>query len=141
MEHYKIILSVTLLLFVFFSKLLVGRVVGKAEWIQSCLELPISLFSLSISLLLAFTITSNDEKNTGLIYCIIFLTITLPLIFSWRTCQKRYDSGKRLWILLLFINLSTAIIGLYFSGSLFVSKELKEKAQVKDVKKDTSNVK
>jgi len=123
-EIYKIILAVTLFVFVFFIKLLVGRRIGIVEMMQAIIELPVGLFSLSISLLIAVLISAKIKNDAMPYFCLIlgFLVVTVLLVFSWRKCQFLYDSKKIAWVaVILFINFSVGISGLYFSGTRLIN--------------------
>lgn len=123
-EFYKITLAVILFVFVFLIKLLVGRRISIVEMMQAIIELPVGIFSLSISLLIAVLISSKIKNDAMPYFCLIlgFLALTVLLVFSWRKCQFFYDSKKIGWVVfILFVNFSIGISGLYFSGTKLIN--------------------
>ncbi|HXT82737.1 MAG TPA: hypothetical protein VN704_00055 [Verrucomicrobiae bacterium] len=157
MEHYKFIIACAVLIISFFSKLGIGKDYDKIDWIKAFIELPVNLFFLSLSLLCAYTITSNDAtKNLGLVYTIIYFLISFVVILIWRFIEKKSVveidnviqkvNGKEkrnwhwTWICFWGINYLISASTLYASASLLFSRDDKppiKKEQIEAPKKDT----
>lgn len=122
MNHLEIILPIALLIIAFLLKLMIDRSVDIPIAIQSLCELPVDTMFLSISFIVAFTISSADSKNSGLFFCFIYIIIAVIVVFIWRRTVKIYeDKNSNLWIILLFINFIIAVFALVNSVKTIIS--------------------
>jgi hypothetical protein len=138
MEHYKFIIALSILIISFVSKLVIGRSFTEIDWVKACIELPVNVFFLSLSLLCAYTLTSEGElKNTGFVSVILYILIAIFVILIWRYVEKLSEAeiggdgkkGKRkwhwLWILLWVINFFISAGAIYYPASLLLSRDIK----------------
>lgn len=129
LESYKLILAGSLVFFLFVIKLLVNRAVGKVEIIQAIIELPVSLFSLSLSLLMALIIAAKFTSEAMPLIC--FMLISFPfallLIAFWRYAQNLFAEKKYGWVVFYTVmNFIISILALYNAGSELINSSKSE---------------
>ena len=101
-QHLDIVLPIAVLLLSFLLKLCIDRTVEIPLFVRSIYELPVDIIFLTISFLVAYTISSNDElKNNGLFYCFIFLIVSIVNVIIWRRSVKLFELDKIFWPILL----------------------------------------
>lgn len=122
------ILPIALLFLSFLLKLMVDRSVKTPIAIKAICELPVDMIFLSISFLIAFIISDDANRNDGLLYWIVYLIISIGVVFAWRRSVSFYDSGQnKSWLVLMAVNLFVTICCLIISINLLMTpKELNE---------------
>ena len=141
MEHLELILPITLLFLSFLLKLLIDRSVDIPIAIKAICELPVDMIFLSISFLIAFVISNDENRNEGLLYWIIFLIISIGVVFLWRRSILVYEKRENnSWRILLGVNLFVTITCLIISINLLSfdenEKEQIEKDKIENIKKN-----
>lgn len=123
MEHLEIVLPIVVLTLSFLLKLYIDRNVEIPLFVRSIHELPVDIIFLTISFLVAFTISVKDDmKNSGLLYCFIFLIVAIISVIIWRRSVKLFELEKTFQsILLTSINFAVTIYCLNIAIS-FLSK-------------------
>jgi hypothetical protein len=123
-EHLDIVLPIAVLLLSFLLKLSIDRTVEIPLFVRSIYELPVDIIFLTISFLVAYTIsTSNSLKNNGLFYCFIFLIVSVLNVIIWRRAVKLFEQSKYFWsIVLTAINFSITIYCLNVAISFLSNK-------------------
>lgn len=138
MNYLEIILPLTLLILSFVYKLFIDQSIDIPIAIKSLCELPVDMIFLSISFLLAFTISDNENRDEGLVYWVIFIIIASVVVFLWRRSVKSYDNGKnKTFLSLLAINLLITILCLITSINFLSSN--KEKTEQTEQTEQTNN--
>jgi hypothetical protein len=122
-NHLDVVLPIAVLLLSFLLKLCIDRSVEIPLFVRSIYELPVDIIFLTISFLVAYTISTNDElKNNGLYYCFIFLIVSIVNVIIWRRAVKLFELEKLSWsIILTSINFAVTIYCLNIAIS-FLSK-------------------
>ena len=120
MQSLNIILPLALLALAFFLKLLIDRQVDIPDFIQSICELPVDINFLSLSFIVAFTLSVDDRKDEGLLNCLYYVIAAIIIVFLWKRSLKLFEIKKWTWLLLLFFNLSFAGYGLFRSTNLLL---------------------
>lgn len=135
LESYKLILAGSLVFFLFMIKLVVNRGAGKVEIIQAIIELPVSLFSLSLSLLMALIIAAKFTNEALPLICFMFISfpVALLLISIWRHSQTLFAEKKYGWVIFYAIlNFLISTFALYNASSeLIDSSQPKTNKEVK----------
>ncbi|MDN5217273.1 hypothetical protein QQ020_34690 [Fulvivirgaceae bacterium BMA12] len=135
MKHLEIILPLTILVLAFVLKLAIDRNVEVPNLIQAMCELPVDIIFLSISFLIAFTISKPKDPSEGLFYTIAFIVLAVVIVILWRKSLKLFETKNRLWILLLFINMSISVFSLHQSVGILLRTE--NSAQIESVEPKT----
>lgn len=123
MEHLEIILPITILVLAFILKLAIDRNVEVPNLIQAICELPVDMIFLSISFLIAFTISKPKDPSEGLFYTIAFIVLAVVVVILWRKCLKLFEIKNRLWILLLCVNTFISVLSLLQSVDVLLRIE------------------
>jgi drug/metabolite transporter (DMT)-like permease len=123
MEHLEIILPITLLVLAFGLKLAIDRNVEVPTLIQALCELPVDMIFLSISFLIAFTISKPADPSEGLFFTIAFIVVAVLVVILWRKSLKLFDKKNKFWILLLCLNLAISTFSLIQSTSVLLTSE------------------
>lgn len=122
MEHLELILPVALLFLSFLLKLMIDRSVKAPIAIKAICELPVDMIFLSISFLIAFIISGGENRNDGLLYWIIYLILSIGIVFLWRRSISIYEKGEnKSWLVLLSVNLFVTLICLIISINLLIN--------------------
>ncbi|NVO11589.1 MAG: hypothetical protein HXX16_16625 [Bacteroidales bacterium] len=110
-NHLDIVLPIAVLLLSFLLKLCIDRAVEIPLFVRSIYELPVDIIFLTISFLVAFTISTTEAgKNNGLFYCFIFLIVSIINVIIWRRAVKLFELNKIFWsIALTAINFACTI--------------------------------
>ncbi|STD59666.1 hypothetical protein [Empedobacter falsenii] len=138
MEHLEIILPITLLFLAFILKLSIDRSIKAPNIIQAICELPVDMIFLSISFLIAFTISKPNDPSEGLFFTIAFICIAVLTVILWRKSLILFEKNNNWWILLLLINMLISFFSIFQSMNVLLKKDIKEpknKTEVK-IKKD-----
>lgn len=122
-KHLDIILPVTVLLLAFVLKLAIDRTVKTPNLIQALCELPVDIVFLSLSFLIAYTISIDSNVNTGLLYTLTFILLSPIIVILWRKTLTLYEMKNKFWVLLLFLNLTLSIFSLFQSMSVLLNDE------------------
>ena len=122
-NNLEIVLPIAVLFLSFLLKLCIDRSIEVPLFVRSIYELPVDIIFLTISFLVAYTISSNNNlKNNGLYYCFIFLIVSIVNVIIWRRAVKLFEVNRILWsILLTGINFAGTICCLSIAIS-FLSK-------------------
>ncbi|WP_420553277.1 hypothetical protein [Tenacibaculum aiptasiae] len=120
MEHLDIILPLVLLVLAFFLKLSIDRTIKAPNVIQAICELPVDMIFLSLSFLIAFTISNTSGTSKGLFFTLGFIVIAIIIVIIWRKSIKLYDSKNKLWVLLLCLNLLISTFSLLHSMDILL---------------------
>jgi len=123
MEHLEIILPITILVLAFILKLAIDRNVEVPNLIQAICELPVDMIFLSISFLIAFTISKPKDPSEGLFYTISFIVLAVVIVILWRKSLMLFETKNHLWILLLIINLFISVFSLLQSVDILLRNE------------------
>lgn len=123
MEHLEIILPITLLVLAFGLKLAIDRSVEVPTIIQALCELPVDIIFLSISFLIAFTISKPADPSEGLFFTIAFIVIAILVVIIWRKSLKLFEIKNGFWLLLLCLNLAISIFCLIQSTNILLLNE------------------
>ena len=100
---------------------MIDRSVEAPVAIKAICELPVDMIFLSISFLIAFIISNDENRNDGLLYWIVYLILSIGVVFLWRRSIKVYEDGKnKSWLILMAINLFVTIICLIISINLLM---------------------
>ncbi len=138
MEHLEIILPLTLLVLAFVLKLAIDRNIEVPNLIQAICELPVDMIFLSISFLIAFTISEPKDPSAGLFYTIAFIVLAVVVVILWRKSLKLFENKSNYWVLLLCLNMAISIFSLIQSMDILLNSE--EKAQIENIEpKNESN--
>lgn len=129
MPHLEIILPLTLLVLAFIMKLSINREIAVPNLIQAICELPVDIIFLTISFLVGFTIAKADNPSEGLFYTISFIAVATVVLSIWRYSLKLFEKGKKIWILLLLINLALSSLSLY-RGTNILLKNRKNNSHI-----------
>lgn len=121
MDHLEIILPITLLVLAFVLKLSIDRSIKVPNLIQSICELPVDMIFLSLSFLIAFTISNNTETSKGLLFTLAFIVLAVIIVIIWRKSLKLYDLKNKFWILLLCLNLALSTLALFQSMDVLLN--------------------
>lgn len=110
-NHLDIILPISVLFLSFLLKLCIDRTIELPLLIRSIYELPVDIMFLTISFCVAYTIsTSEDLKNCGLFYCVIFLIVSILNVIIWRRSLRLFERNRIFYsIALTAINFSMTI--------------------------------
>lgn len=87
-------LPIILLLLVFLFRLLIDRKMRLVDLIVSLLEFPTNIIFLGLSFVLAYTISTKDNLETGLLIFLLYLVVTF-LIFFFSRRAVTYLEGDR----------------------------------------------
>ncbi len=123
MEHLEIVLPITILLLAFILKLAIDRNVEVPNLIQAICELPVDMIFLSISFLIAFTISKPNDPSEGLFYTISFIVCAVIVVILWRKSIKLFEIKKHLWVYLLCINMLISVLALFQSVNILLATE------------------
>jgi len=132
-QHLHIILPSILLILSFSFKLLTDRRIKTADFITALCELPVDMMFLSISFIIAFTISSS---KTGLIYWALYIFFAFWVVFFWRRSVRAYEAApdRKGWLPWFAASFLIAILCLTFSISLLAptsnSNPQKEKQEL-----------
>ena len=134
MEHLEIILPITLLFLAFVLKLSIDRSIEVPNIIQAICELPVDMIFLSISFLIAYTISKPTDPSEGLFFTIAFIVIAVLTVILWRKSLKLFERRNNWWILILLINISISTFSIFQSMSILLKKEEGKSANKTEVK-------
>jgi hypothetical protein len=116
MPYLQIILPITLLVLSFLLKLLIDRSASLPRLIEGGFELPVDITFLSLSFIIAFTISFPQKAAMGLTIFILFLSVTVLLIFAWRRSVFLYENDHHIWSVILgVLCFMISVGGLVFS--------------------------
>jgi hypothetical protein len=121
MDHLEIILPLTLLVLAFVLKLSIDRTIKAPNLIQAICELPVDMIFLSLSFLIAFTLSDNTDTSKGLFYTLAFIVLATIIVILWRKSLKLYDLKNNFWILLLCLNLALSTLALFQSMDVLLN--------------------
>lgn len=119
MSSLEIILPILLIIITYSLKLFIDQVVDIPAAIKSVCELPIDIVFLSISLLIAITISNADNRNVGLVCMLANFIVAILIVFLAKRSASDFISGanKRFrWFLL--INIFISVMSLCISISM-----------------------
>lgn len=122
MEHLEIILPITLLFLAFVLKLSIDRSIEAPNIIQSICELPVDMIFLSISFLIAYTISKPTDPSEGLFFTIAFIVLAVLTVVLWRKSLKLFERKNNWWILLLLLNMTISTFSIFQSMSILLDK-------------------
>lgn len=134
MEHLEIILPITLFFLAFVLKLSIDRSIEVPNIIQAICELPVDMIFLSISFLIAYTISKPTDPSEGLFFTIAFIVIAVLTVILWRKSLKLFERRNNWLILLLLINISISTFSIFQSMSILFKKEEVKSANKTEVK-------
>lgn len=87
-------LPIALLVLIFLFRLLIDRRISVTDLIVSLLEFPASILYVGLSFVLAFTISSKENLETGLLVFVIYLAIAFLVIFFGRRAVTYFEGNK-----------------------------------------------
>ena len=87
-------LPIVLLVLVFLFRLLIDRKIKLVDFIICVLEFPTNIVFLGISFILAFTISTKDNLETGLLILFIYVIVALLMVLFGRRAVE-YLEGNR----------------------------------------------
>ena len=134
MEHLEIILPITLLFLAFVLKLSIDRSIEVPNIIQAICELPVDMIFLSISFLIAYTISKPTDPSNGLFFTLAFIVIAVLTVILWRKSLKLFERKNNWWILLLLINMAISTLSIFQSMNILLEKEQEETGNKTEVK-------
>lgn len=134
MEHLEIILPITLLFLAFVLKLSIDRSIEVPNIIQAICELPVDMIFLSISFLIAYTISKPTDPSNGLFFTLAFIVIAVLTVILWRKSLKLFERKNNWWILLLLINMAISTLSIFQSMYILLEKEQEETGNKTEVK-------
>lgn len=123
MEHLEIILPITILVLAFILKLAIDRNVEVPHIIQALCELPVDMIFLSISFLIAFTISKPKDQSEGLFLTLAFIVMAVIVVILWRKSLKTFEDKKRIWIVLFCINMLISVFAIFESVEVLLTAE------------------
>ena len=129
MEHLNIILPGLLVLIAFLLKLIVNQEVDIPKTIESLLGLPVDIVFLALTFSVAFTLSSVENQREGLFYCFVGFIIAMIVVLFWKISQSLFVDKRKIWILLLFINLTLAGFAVYKSIEILTNSEDPQKIE------------
>lgn len=132
MEHLEVILPLTILVLAFVLKLAIDRSVEVPSLLQALCELPVDMIFLSISFLIAFTISKPADPSEGLFYIIAFIVLAVIIVIFWRKSLKHFEDKKMVWILLFCVNMVLSVFSLYSSVSILLADQEITKTESND---------
>ena len=117
MDYIEIALPLALLFLAFLLKLLIDRSADRPMLGAAILELPVDIIFLSISLIVAFTISNPSNIKEGLFSFVVYIIISIFVVFLWRRSVSAFESNQYILCpilaginyLICGIGLSTAI--------------------------------
>lgn len=95
MKPIEIIMPIILIGLAFFLKLFIDRTVTVPDTISSILDLPADIAFFSLSVIVSFTITRPENRDSGLIYFSTAIVLSLLVVFLWRRSLSSFNSGAR----------------------------------------------
>lgn len=124
MNYPETTLPCLLLLMAFLFKLLIDRSPTLTLFIKSLYEFPVDAAFLATSFVIAFTITSPDRFNIGLLYLLVYMGIDMLTVVFWRRSVQNFEESNY-WIcwslfalnLLLALGLIIGSIQLLIGGT------------------------
>lgn len=134
MEHLEIILPITLLFLAFVLKLSIDRSIEVPNIIQAICELPVDIIFLSISFLIAYTISKPTDPSNGLFFTLAFIAIAVLTVILWRKSLILFERKNNWWILLLLINMAISTLSIFQSMNILLEKEQEETGNKTEVK-------
>jgi hypothetical protein len=140
MEHLDIILPIVLLVLAFFLKLSIDRTIKAPNVIQAICELPVDIVFLSLSFLIAFTISNKTETSKGLFFTLGFIVVSVIIVIIWRKSLKLYDLKNKFWILLLCVNLIISIFSLFQSMDVLLNQTESDSLEKTETIKSTNTI-
>ncbi|KPA09901.1 membrane protein [Candidatus Magnetomorum sp. HK-1] len=102
-DHLDLFLPIALVVLSFLLKLFIDQNVTAPLIIKSLYELPVDILFLAMSFIVAFTLSSYNNINYGLIYLFIFFIIILFSILGWRRSIKLFENNKKIISAIIFI--------------------------------------
>ncbi len=102
-NNLNFFLPIALIVIAFLLKLFMDRSVNAPLAIKSLYELPVDILFLSLSFIVAFTITSSTNLNKGLTHLFLFFIIILISVVGWRRSIKLFEDGKKKGSATLFV--------------------------------------
>lgn len=90
----EIVLPGLLLGLAFILKLAVDREVDIPSSIYAAMELPVDIFFLATSFIVAFTIANPDKSGEGFSYFALYILLIVIAIFCWRKSCKLFENNK-----------------------------------------------
>lgn len=114
-------LPVALLILIFLCKLLIDRRISLADFIVSVLEFPQSIAILGVSLIIAFTVLSTENVHKGLVLFVVYLILTIIIVFLWRRAEKNFYGNRVIRTLFLgCLSYSLCVPALLYSINIIV---------------------
>jgi len=123
MQNLEVILPFVLLILGFLLKLLVGRSWDTPRTIQSVCELPVDIIFLALSFTVAFTISKTQNQAIGLLYCLLGIIFSILIVFLWKVSLDMFNRNKKIWLLILLVNLFISGYGIRESVKLIIGNQ------------------
>lgn len=121
--HLDIILPIVILVLAFMLRLFIDRSVNKADIIETVCELPSDMIFLSLSFLMAYTISHSKSQAEGLLYSLINVIIAIVIVaMRKRSITSITDHRRYIWLGWFVPNFLIAVTTLIFSIYLLNDK-------------------
>ena len=124
-NNIDVILPIALLILTYTLRLFIDKSVDGLEFLKSLCEFSVDIIFLSLSFLIAFTISHKGREIEGLLYFIVYLVIAIVVIFLRRRSIKLLEGGRWIWIFILLLNLTLSVTAIFGSISLFSNESKK----------------
>jgi len=129
MEHLNIVLPGLLLMIAFLLKLIVNQKVDMPKTIEALLALPVDVVFLALTFSVAFTLSSVENQREGLFYCFVGFIIAMVVVLFWKFSQSLFLEKRKIWVLLLFLNLTLSGFAIYKSIEMLTNSEDPQKIE------------
>ena len=117
--HIDIILPIALLFLTYTLRLFIDRSVDGFEFLKSLCEFTVDIVFLSLSFIIAYTVTHKEHQAEGLLYFIIYLILAVIVVFIRRRSIKLLEIRNWCWVLLFVLNIAISVTAIFGSISLF----------------------
>ncbi len=119
MGYLQVILPISLLILSFLLKFLIDRSASLPRFIEAGFESPVDITFLSLSFIVAFTLSFSENANEGLATFIIFLIFIIIFIFAWRESVNLYEQDHYVSSIIVgVLNFLVSVAGLVYSINL-----------------------
>lgn len=95
MTPIRCVLPIVLLILIFFLKLLIDRKAKAGDVVLSLIEFPTNIIFLGFTFVVAFTLSSKENIEKGLLVFIIYILLTVFIIFLYRRAIDSYYADKK----------------------------------------------
>lgn len=126
MKELSIILPIILLVLGFFLRLLVGNKAETMDVAQSFCEVPVDLFFLCLSFLMIYTISADENRDSGFLYSMCGMVLALLIAYARRRSLDSIASKNKTWLWWFIPNLLVSLGCLIFSIILLNTNPTKD---------------